>query len=111
MPLERSPVWTVPVQMLLSGNHHETILFHILDCTRILLLLGLPWLRRHNQHIDWTTGSILDRSKVCCQVCLMQALAPQLPSCSTSAPDLVGVPAEYHYFKEIFSKSKATSCH
>lgn len=100
---------TVPVQMLLSGNHHESISFHILDSTRIPLLLGFPWLRRHNPHIDWATGSILGWSTACHQVCLKQALVPQPPSCPTSAPDLAGVPAEYHDFKEVFSKSKATS--
>ena len=43
---------TVPIHMLLSGNHHETIQFHILSSPRHLLLLGFPWLRRHNPHID-----------------------------------------------------------
>ena len=50
---------TVPIHMLLSGNHHETIQFHILSSPHHPLLLGFPWLRRHNPHIDWTTGAIL----------------------------------------------------
>ncbi|TKS65266.1 Retrotransposon-like protein 1 [Collichthys lucidus] len=100
---------TVPVQMLLSGNHHETIMFHILDSLRIPLILEYPWLRRHNPHIDWATGAILGWSSACHQVCLKQASAPQSRPCTTLAPDLMGVPPEYHDFREVFSKAKATS--
>ncbi len=100
---------TIPVQMLLSGNHHKTITFHVLDSPRIPLILGYPWLRRHNPHIDWATGAILGWSSACHQVCLKQAFAPQSMPCTTSAPDLMGVPPEYHDFREVFSKAKATS--
>ncbi len=100
---------TIPVQMLLSDNHHETITFHVLDSPRIPLILGYPWLRRHNPHIDWATGAILGWSSACHQVCLKQAFAPQSMPCTTSAPDLMGVPPAYHDFREVFSKVKATS--
>ena len=86
---------TVPIHMLLSGNHHETIQFHILSSPRHPLLLGFPWLRRHNPHLDWTTGAILGWSPTCHQVCLKQATATQSPTCSSPAPDVSGVPAEY----------------
>jgi len=43
---------TTPVRMLLSGNHHETIRFLILRSPQHPLILGHPWLRRHNPHID-----------------------------------------------------------
>lgn len=39
---------TSPLHMLLSGNHHETILFHLLPSSNIPLILGHPWLCRHN---------------------------------------------------------------
>eukprot|EP00064_Thunnus_orientalis_P006660 superscaffoldBa00000703_g6678 len=45
---------TVPVTLRLSGNHQEVISFHIIDCPRTPLLLGYPWLKTHNPHIDWT---------------------------------------------------------
>jgi len=50
---------TTPVHVLLSGNHHETIQFHILQSPCIPLILGFPWLLHDNPHIDWTTGVIL----------------------------------------------------
>ena len=100
---------TRPVQMLLSGNHHETISFHILRSPRIPLILGYPWLRRHNPHIDWETGAILGWSSACHRVCLKQASAPQPVTNTITSPDLSGVPPEYHDFRDVFSKVKATS--
>lgn len=35
---------TVPIHMLLSGNHDENIQFHILSSPRHPLFLGFPWL-------------------------------------------------------------------
>jgi len=100
---------TTPVHMLMSGNHHETIQFHVLRSPKIPLILGYPWLRRHNPNIDWSTGSILGWSSSCHQVCLKQAAAPQLSVDMNLVPDVTGVPAEYLDFKEVFSKAKATS--
>lgn len=100
---------TIPVQMLISGNHHETISFHILSSPRVPLILGYPCLRRHNPHVDWTTGAILGWSSACHKVCLKQASAPQFMPRTISSPDLTGVPPEYHDFQEVFSKAKAAS--
>jgi len=36
---------TSPVHMLLSGNHHETIQFHLQSSSNIPLISGYPWLR------------------------------------------------------------------
>lgn len=49
---------TAPVPMLLSGNHHEVIQFHIIDHPDIPLILGFPWLQLHNPHIDWRGGVV-----------------------------------------------------
>ncbi|KAI3361597.1 hypothetical protein L3Q82_013737 [Scortum barcoo] len=95
--------------MLLSGNHHETIQFHILHSPRLPLILGYPWLRRHNPHVDWLTGAILGWGSSCHQVCLRQAVVPQPSHCSSTPPDLKGVPSEYLDFREVFNKAKATS--
>lgn len=34
---------TTSVHMLMSGNHLETIQFHILKSPKLLLILGYPW--------------------------------------------------------------------
>lgn len=75
---------TVPVRMLLSGNQHETIQFHILQSPHLPLILGYPWPWRHNPIINWKTGVILGWSPSCHQVCLKQASVPQPATCSRS---------------------------
>ena len=67
---------TVPLQLNMSGNHHETLTFHLIHAPQQPVILGYPWLRRHNPHIDWTSGSILQWSAHCHAVCLRSALSP-----------------------------------
>lgn len=100
---------TSPVHMLISGNHHETIQFHLLPSSNIPLILGFPWLRKHNPHVDWTTATILSWSSCCHQVCLRDASMPRQTTLPSTCPDLARVPAEYHDLREVFSKAKATS--
>lgn len=100
---------TEPVTLLMSGNHHETIQFHILLSPHIQLILGYPWLRRHNPQVDCSAGAILGWSPLCHQVCLKQATTPQHSAPSISMPDLSNVPCEYHDLGEVFCKAKATS--
>lgn len=100
---------TSSVGLLMSGNHHETLRFHIINSPQIPLILGYPWLRRHNPHIDWVTGCILGWSRPCHSVCLRSAAVPH-HSITIPLPDLPdNVPTEYMDFREAFSKTKATS--
>lgn len=100
---------TSPVHLMISGNHHETIQFHILDCLHPPLILGYPWLRLHNPHIDWSTGAIREWSSSCHQRCLQQASSPVRPPSPSILPDLSPVPTQYHDFHQVFSKARATS--
>lgn len=56
----------MPILVLLLGNHH--IQFHILPSPHVLLILGYPWLRRQNPHMDWAPGDILGLRPVCHQI-------------------------------------------
>ena len=100
---------TAPVSMMLSGSHHETIRFHLLRSPGQPLILGYPWLRQHNPHLDWTTGTIQEWGKDCHRTCLRSAtpLSSSVPS--DPAPDLSNVPKCYHGLREVFNKAKATS--
>ena len=60
---------TVPVPLLLSGNHHKTISLYIIPSPISPLVLGLPWLKLHNPHIDWCTSSITNWSLFCHSHC------------------------------------------
>lgn len=43
--------------MQLVGNQWEQICFHIQELSQVPLVLGYPWLRRHNVQLDWVTDS------------------------------------------------------
>lgn len=102
---------TAPVSLLLSGNHHETISLYIVDSPSTPLVLGLPWLKLHNPHIDWAKLSIINWSLFCHNHCLHSATPTQncdIPA-EPKAIDLSLVPADYHDLQEVFSKDKALS--
>ena len=100
---------TTPISMMLSGNHHETIRFHLLRSPGQPLILGYPWLRQHNPHLDWTTGTITEWGKDCHRTCLRSAMLPSSSVPTDSVPDLSNVPKCYHGLQEVFNKAKATS--
>lgn len=101
---------SVPVSLCLSGNHHELLAFYVIDSPHAPIVLGHPWLVKHNPHIDWATKLIVGWSPLCYSQCLLQAQTP--PPVSTPAeefPDLSAVPSEYLDLKAVFSKSRASS--
>ena len=101
---------STPLQMTISGNHTETLSFHLINAPQQPVILGFPWLRRHNPHIDWSSGTILQWSTHCHAICLKSALSPAsgltVPS---EFPDLSQVPKDYLDLKEVFNKARATS--
>uniref|UniRef100_A0A674NR05 Chromo domain-containing protein n=1 Tax=Takifugu rubripes TaxID=31033 RepID=A0A674NR05_TAKRU len=72
-------------------------------------ILGFPWLRNHNPHVDWTTATIPSWSGFCHQVCLRDTSMPRQTTLPSTCLDLARVPAEYHDLREVFSKTRATS--
>ena len=101
----------LPLSLLLSGNHHESISFFIISSPTTPLVLGLPWLRLHNPHIDWSTSTITNWSLLCHSHCLHSAVPTTVPTTSPppSPVDLTLVPAQYHNLQEVFSKDSAQS--
>lgn len=61
---------TVPVTLVLSGNHRESIEFNIITYPKTSLVLGHPWLKQHNPHIDWSAAKIVSWSLFCHGSCL-----------------------------------------
>lgn len=49
---------TEPVQLTVNDDHTEMIQFHLHDSAQHPLVLGDPWLQKHNPHIDWRSGKI-----------------------------------------------------
>lgn len=97
--------------LVVSGNHREQIQCKIISAPSTPLVLGYPWLRIHNPHLDWAGGRILGWSPFCHANCLLSAVTSV--SCSNSRSsvpaDLSEVPKIYHDLGEVFSKAKALS--
>lgn len=58
--IERATHKTTPISLTLSGNHHETVELFIISSPLIPVVLGVPWLKLHNPHIDWSTATIVN---------------------------------------------------
>ena len=110
-PLEEVQRATKPVKVSISGNHQEEMVFLVLQSPCFPLVLGKPWLRKHNPQVDWVRGLITGWNPECHSTCLQSATTPALTSNPKIhiPPDLSTVPSEYHDLGEVFSKSQATS--
>ncbi len=101
---------TEDVTLITSGNHTETISFYILDTPLAPIVLGHPWLTRHNPKVDWQRKSVSAWSSHCHKSCLVSACpSVSVPVFQEEAGDLSNVPTEYLDLKEVFSKSRAAS--
>ena len=101
---------STPVQMSMSGNHNETLSFHLIHAPHQPVILEFPWLRRHNPHIDWASGTIREWSPHCHAVCLRSSSSIDSSQPITSeCQDISGVPKDYWDLKEAFNKVRATS--
>ncbi len=103
---------TSPITLVMSVNHHEKILFHIISAPQTSLVLGYSWLRLHNPHIDWSLNKIIGWSTQCHSVCLHSALSPSAHNLSPPCiepPDLTKEPREYHDLEVVFSKNETLS--
>ena len=102
---------TVPLSLLLSGNHSEKIHLLIIPSPQSPVVLGLPWLRLHNPQIDWSLSRVVGWSVHCHATCLHSAAS----SCNLQTPvrlthaDLSLVPPPYHNLGDAFSKDRAHS--
>ena len=93
--------------------------FHLYSSTQHSLILGFPWLKEHNPHIDWCTGRVLNWADSYNDKCLTSCHDLNVKTvfnavsvnCDTDSEtsDLTSVPRCYHDLGEVFSKSNATS--
>ena len=99
-----------PVSLTLSGNHTETIHFKILHSSAAPVVLGRPWLAKHDPSISWTSNKITSWGKDCFKNCLRSAPLPSKNSeISAVPPDVSCVPDVYRDLSAVFSKDSACS--
>ncbi len=94
---------TEEMQLRVGALHTETINIFVFQSPQTPIILGLPWLERHNPTISWSERQITQWSESCKQNCLPSTSTRKL----TCTPELQ-LPAEYHDLVEAFSKTKAT---
>ena len=101
---------TSPLSLTLSGNHVETIQFYVVHAPTAPLVLGRPWLDKHDPHVSWSSGRILGWSVACHSNCLCSALSPSSGTKpSLPPPSLSGIPPAYHDLAPVFCKESALS--
>jgi hypothetical protein len=55
---------------LTINNHYETIRLYCITIGNTPIIMGLPWLRKHNPNIDWREGHITFNKTRCTKECL-----------------------------------------
>jgi hypothetical protein len=56
---------------LMINNHYETIRLHCITIDNSPIIVGLPWLRKHNTNIDWKEGWVTFDSARYAKECLV----------------------------------------
>uniref|UniRef100_A0A3B3SGE7 ribonuclease H n=1 Tax=Paramormyrops kingsleyae TaxID=1676925 RepID=A0A3B3SGE7_9TELE len=105
-PLHRGEVShrTGPIALQVGVLHRETLDFLVLPEAKDPIILGLPWLRRHNPVIDWGTGELSTWSTHCLCQCLTNPC--QASSIESPEPeDLSHIPKEYLDYQDVFNKA------
>ncbi|KAI2663045.1 Transposon Tf2-6 polyprotein [Labeo rohita] len=97
---------TKDLTLRLEPNHQESIRFFIITSPQSPLILGYPWLNRHEPTISWTEGRITHWSPHCHQHCISPA-PPKSPRSASPSPCST-IPPEYHDLLEAFSITRAT---
>ncbi|KAK3564093.1 hypothetical protein QTP86_007548 [Hemibagrus guttatus] len=90
--------------------HYEQLAFYVTSSPANPLILGFPWLRRHDPHISWWLGELVRWSTTCLKGCLRD---PVSRPCRTSrmerAIEAAGghLPRHYTDFQDAFSEERA----
>ena len=98
---------TVPLDMVMQGNHRERISLYIIDSPALPVVLGIPWLSRHNTKILRRQEVLQGWSEECSGRCVGVSIG----ATSVESPDQgssVCIPPEYADLAIAFSKEKAT---
>ncbi|KAL0161744.1 hypothetical protein M9458_045469, partial [Cirrhinus mrigala] len=101
---------TEEMRMEIRALHRELIQFYAIHTPHHTVILGLPWLRKHDPHISWREGELLQWSSNCQKDCLpaVQPTLTPMPSLPESTFNAGNLPTEYHDLKMAFSKDKAS---
>ncbi len=74
---------TVPITLVTSGNHSETITFLVTHSPLAPVVLGHPWLTQHNPRVDWGRNTVSEWSRACYASCLVLCCRMRWGACLT----------------------------
>jgi len=108
---------TLPLELRIL-DHEESTTFFVADIEHDVIL-GLPWLQRHNPRIDWSTLGISFSDPFCLDNCVVLPKTVSVASVFSnkrpreedpddeSDDESAQVPAKYAKYREVFSKKHA----
>lgn len=91
---------TRPIKLLVGFCHTEEIELMLILCPAAKIILGHPWLQKHNPIIDWKKGDIVSWGDSCSSACL------SIPVRAVAQGD-GQIPPQYSDYLDVFSKSSA----
>lgn len=78
-----------------STLHTEKIRLFVIKSPHHPIILGLPWLEKHNLDISWTDRQITQWSHNCQQQCLKSLTRTSPLATNRIEPNHLGLPVEY----------------
>ncbi|KAI2650216.1 Retrotransposon-like protein 1 [Labeo rohita] len=95
---------TKDLTLHVEPGHQETIRFFVISSPQSPLILGYPWLNRHEPTVSWAGGVITHWSPHCQEHCVHPA--PHTPPESATPPPCSTIPMEYQDLLEAFSTAR-----
>ncbi|KAK3511440.1 hypothetical protein QTP70_008676 [Hemibagrus guttatus] len=89
--------------------HYERFAFYVTSSPANPVILGFPWLRRHDPHISWRSGELVRWSITCLRGCLWDPVARPCRSQVQRPLEAAGghLPSQYMDFHMVFSEERA----
>ncbi len=108
-----------PLQLRIGLLHQESIHLLVLEESTVDIILGLPWLVKHDPVLSWKSGDVLKWGSNCFPQCFPQLPQPspqvpvQLPLQATSIESpvekqSVECPSDYASFSDVFCPKRAS---
>ncbi|KAG1927373.1 retrotransposable element [Pimephales promelas] len=91
-----------------STLHSEIIQLFTIDSPRHPIILGLPWLEKHNPVISWSEKQIVQWSNACHRDCLRSITKVSLSIPHSEVPESATIPVQYQDLSLAFSEDQAT---
>ncbi len=101
---------TSRLKLTTGALHQESIQFYIIPTMHASVILGLPWLRRHNPSISWRDCQIINWGADCLTQCIsqVQPLGVQTVSVAETDEEAQALPSVYRDLIVAFSKTRAS---